>query len=557
MEWFNIFLSENYENSIGQTFIDNDTTLYLSGSFRKNINLDIKNGSDNKILNNSNIHHFLAKWDKNKNLKWVKFIDPNTVSSQTKFEKIGFTLDNHKNIYQLGVYYNKLLLYDIDTQIVSKGFRSSYIVKFDSDGNRKLLKVLNNNTNFECLKKILYSNSSHLYIAGNIEDSFKFLSQDSRDSVKLYSKYKNFSFVCKLDTLGNIRWMKQFHSPFSAIVDYTIDSSENIILSGIYKDTIYSNPNSEKEFLVVNKKDNIFTFLVKINSNGEHIFSSNLNNTLYNSIVCDNSQNIYLSNYFNGKINLSPNVSVEALGKNRFDKLIIKLDSLGTYLWHKQFKKYRKFDYVSRQNQMSIDSFIVIGGNFDDELIFDSEIKLVSNDYKPYSYLSVLDKSGKLLSAIILKTNGEFTETRHVFQNKNGILWSGYVTGDTDFDPTKKEDVKKVNNHPAGFVVKLSFDSYNENDLDNGDSSNSSINSNIQESWSFYPNPIKSNLKIKFPNNSHNTNVKIYDILGKNVFSTIFEKTENVIDLNFLTKGVYYLELENEDYKQVSKIEKE
>jgi hypothetical protein len=206
---------------------------------------------------------------------------------------------------------------------------------------------------------------------------------------------------------------------------------------------------------------------------------------------------------------------------------------------------------------MSIDSFIVIGGNFDDELIFDSEIKLVSNDYKPYSYLSVLDKSGKLLSAIILKTNGEFTETRHVFQNKNGILWSGYVTGDTDFDPTKKEDVKKVNNHPAGFVVKLSFDSYNENDLDNGDSSNSSINSNIQESWSFYPNPIKSNLKIKFPNNSHNTNVKIYDILGKNVFSTIFEKTENVIDLNFLTKGVYYLELENEDYKQVSKIEKE
>ncbi|SHI97832.1 T9SS type A sorting domain-containing protein [Flavobacterium haoranii] len=69
-----------------------------------------------------------------------------------------------------------------------------------------------------------------------------------------------------------------------------------------------------------------------------------------------------------------------------------------------------------------------------------------------------------------------------------------------------------------------------------------------------FPNPVQNDLNIKINNVSENTNVKIFDLLGKEFYSNSFENQNINIDLNFLKTGIYLLKINSGTNKTVQKI---
>ncbi|SFE93223.1 zinc-dependent metalloprotease [Thermoflexibacter ruber] len=82
------------------------------------------------------------------------------------------------------------------------------------------------------------------------------------------------------------------------------------------------------------------------------------------------------------------------------------------------------------------------------------------------------------------------------------------------------------------------------------------------ESLLIYPNPTSKELKINIDNHyKGKVQIRLKDMLGKEINEQIFEKQftkqEVVLDLENLTKGVYFVEIQNGQGKQIKKIVKE
>jgi len=60
-----------------------------------------------------------------------------------------------------------------------------------------------------------------------------------------------------------------------------------------------------------------------------------------------------------------------------------------------------------------------------------------------------------------------------------------------------------------------------------------------------YPNPVRDNLYINILENNQGMRLSIYDFTGKTVHSEQFEGSFKYIDLSFLTTGIYYLTINN------------
>jgi|694.fasta_scaffold70957_2 hypothetical protein len=555
IEWYNLFLNNNNESSIRQTYIDENNNLYISGGLRGEINFNIKGGVETKIPKNDNLQHFIAKWNGKRELQWANLISPNYYTQDASMQSNNLVKDINNNIYLKGATGVNVEFYNKDTLINTYG--DIYICKHNTKGERIWQKTYGKN--FVSYLKIVTNNSNNLVFSGNIKDSYSYKTIEDRQNEHLFARYQDFSFVTSMDTNGNFIWIKPFHSPASVIFDFTLDTSNNIYTIGLFKDTLYPNPNDTKYYITSDISGNFNTFIIKLNEKGEYQWCKKLDASFEGKIEFDKENGLIISSCFNGSFDIDPSSSNEvrlnSKEKNRFDEFIAKFDLEGNYLWHKQLYKTRRYDYYNTRNQLSIDSFIILAGNFDEEIrLKENSPFIFKSDGISIPYIAMFDKNGDIISSIILKTKGKRSGTQHVFQNKDGIFWGGYVTGDTDFDPTMKENVKKVFNHPAGFIIKLSFNSYNENEIDNGITSNSNIKEKNKIHFSFYPNPFKNS--IKFAMECKNMKITLFNSLGQIVYCEENQKNKE-IDLGFLPKGFYYIQTENENFKQVSKIEKE
>jgi hypothetical protein len=67
----------------------------------------------------------------------------------------------------------------------------------------------------------------------------------------------------------------------------------------------------------------------------------------------------------------------------------------------------------------------------------------------------------------------------------------------------------------------------------------------------FYPNPVKSTLTLK--NINSNYNYRIYDISGK-LLKQDLKYSSKTINIDYLNKGIYFIEIETDNIKATAKI---
>jgi hypothetical protein len=84
-----------------------------------------------------------------------------------------------------------------------------------------------------------------------------------------------------------------------------------------------------------------------------------------------------------------------------------------------------------------------------------------------------------------------------------------------------------------------------------------STNNFLESSFSLYPNPFQSNVFISFSKKLENTNFIIYSTLGQKVFEKKLLSSENNLELNDLSSGIYFYQLQTKGQTQSGKLIKQ
>jgi hypothetical protein len=74
-------------------------------------------------------------------------------------------------------------------------------------------------------------------------------------------------------------------------------------------------------------------------------------------------------------------------------------------------------------------------------------------------------------------------------------------------------------------------------------------------SFSIYPNPANDEVTIEILNTIwYNSSVNLYNVIGEIVYQTSVNDKHTVIDISSFTKGVYFIEVENNGIKKFKKL---
>lgn len=151
------------------------------------------------------------------------------------------------------------------------------------------------------------------------------------------TQYGN-SFVLKLDSAGNFIWVKHFESTFlnyNRAMSVCLDHSNNVIITGYFQGQNDFNPgNGVNNFTSSNNSRDIF--IVKLDSIGEYMWARQFGSTLDDegwSIAVDTNNNILSTGKFRGTVNFGLGFNISAA--NDRDIYISKLDVNGNSIWIK------------------------------------------------------------------------------------------------------------------------------------------------------------------------------------------------------------------------------
>ena len=68
----------------------------------------------------------------------------------------------------------------------------------------------------------------------------------------------------------------------------------------------------------------------------------------------------------------------------------------------------------------------------------------------------------------------------------------------------------------------------------------------LEKQFALYPNPISDKLNISFPKNVNNAQVALYNVLGKKVFERKISSSDNILNLEGLSTGMYIVTIESD-----------
>ena len=82
----------------------------------------------------------------------------------------------------------------------------------------------------------------------------------------------------------------------------------------------------------------------------------------------------------------------------------------------------------------------------------------------------------------------------------------------------------------------------------------SSTTTNSNESMRIYPNPTQDFFFVQLSNQVHDSQLKIYDVLGKEVSQQTLNKTQSEISVSHLETGIYIIEVSQGNNKFIEHI---
>ncbi len=530
------------------TVVDAAGNTYTSGVFEGTGDFDSSaNTSNLTSVNQIDVH--ITKYDDSGNFIWAKSFG--SYLRNSGYPPISLALDSSGNVYATGCFrgtndFNPGTGVANLTSVPFSSifFNSTFILKLDTNGDFVWAKnILGGGGNSGAAIKI---DTIGNIIIGGICSNLTDLDPSVGTAVVSSSNISN-NYILKLNALGEYIWSKNWTgSGSTATIGITLDSNNDIISTGVFKETMDFDPSDTAFNLTSNGGDDIF--ISKFESSGNFVWAKSvggIDNDVIRGITIDLNNNLCLTGNFWSTVDFDTSSNVfnltadTTLAGISVDSFILKLNASGDLVWAKKVGAITNFEDDSRA--IAVDN---LGNVYTTGILQDAVAG--GTDMDPGSGVFILIGTGDAYY-LKLDANGNFvwafnysgvSSNRHRQANSInvtnlGVVYSagkfGCPTGGSDFDFST--GISLLSCGSRSFLLK-----FNQSTL--------GVLGNQLSKLSLYPNPTTKNLNLTFEKNLENANIKIISILGQIVLEkSNISGLEVNVDVSGLTNEIYLVQV--------------
>lgn len=210
------------------------------------------------------------------NLAWANSLDNGITSAGSS---TATTMDKDGNVYKTG-YARGSIAYNGQILFSALGQLSSFIIKIDPAGNIIWAKQIGyKNAEIES-QGIAVSNSGSVYIVGSFRMTVDF-DPDSNSSHLVTAVGKMDAFLCKLDAVGDFKWVKTWSNSVTDHVE--IGPSKTLYITGSFNNSLDLNPGAGTDIAHETVATQTERFVCKLDSTGNYIWGQHFQDgVIYN-----------------------------------------------------------------------------------------------------------------------------------------------------------------------------------------------------------------------------------------------------------------------------------
>ena len=322
---------------------------YLTGFYSADLKLYNQDGSfSGKTLTSDGTSSFLAKYDKDGNVKWAA-----RQSGDGNDRGYEVSTDRSGNVYLTGYYGSGVLnLYNHDntlhpTPLISEGNNSeSFLAKYDKDGNVKWAARQSGDGN-DYGRGVSTDRFGNVYLTGYYDAALNLYNHDNTTTHAPLTSDNSDSFLAKYDKDGTVEWAaRQAGGRDDHGYGVSTDRSGNVYLTGHYGGNggdlkLYNHDNTTTHPPLTSEGADYDSFLAKYDKDGTVVWAAQQSgdgNDRGYGISADRSGNVYLTGYYgSGVLNLYNHDNTlhptPLTIEGNFDSFLAKYDKNGNVEW--------------------------------------------------------------------------------------------------------------------------------------------------------------------------------------------------------------------------------
>ncbi len=314
---------------------DDSSNVYVTGYFKGNVDFDPGPGIFNMYSLNRGV--FVLKLDSSGAFQWAKSIighySPFLGSSRIR-------RDVNCNLY-IGGYFQDSVDFDpgVDTVLLGTGhYDKVFILKLNNQGDfvwAKILGAPDANVSLAEIQDMDVNIDGEVVVTGYFQKNIDL--DPGPDTLLLDANIGDDAFICKLDTAGNFQWGFAYGNNINNVMGRTIafDSTGNIITSGSFVGNLDADPGAGINLINSVSLNYQASYLIKLDANGEYIWSQVLEHCYPYGIASDALNNLYITGNFSDSadFNPDPNLSYILVSSGSNDVFVSKSDSNGVFNW--------------------------------------------------------------------------------------------------------------------------------------------------------------------------------------------------------------------------------
>ena len=325
-DWNSEISGPSHDDS--RTIVESNNFLYTAGRIEGAC--EFKSGTVFSTQTSAGVDDiFIAKLDMDGNYIWVNSMG-GTMGEQATDIAVGPAGD----IYVTGFFYSD---FDFDpgtgtAPLVNVGGRDVFIARFDPAGALVWVKQIAG-TQDERAEGITVL-SDGVVVTGKYSNTVDF--DPGAGTANITSTGLNDAYIVKLDLNGDYMWVNTYGGFASASGKaITNDASDNIYVTGFFKDEIQFDPGNISTQFFSNGNNDIF--VLKIDGGGNYLWGAamgDFTNDIGADIQLDASNNIYVTGSFGGSVDFNPGAGDSIISSNSLkDAFIVKYDNNGLFQW--------------------------------------------------------------------------------------------------------------------------------------------------------------------------------------------------------------------------------
>ncbi|RYG11373.1 MAG: T9SS type A sorting domain-containing protein [Chitinophagaceae bacterium] len=458
---------------------------------------------------------------------------------------------NGQNILISGLFVNTV---DFDPgagifEMTSAGFPDVFICEFDVNGNFNWAKKIGG-ADIHYPSQMATDSDGNIYISGRAGGVTDF--DTGPATFLLGSPGSNTTFMCKLNQLGELIWVKTIGTypngaPNGTNIDaFALDAAGNIYMTGVFSGTVDFDPSPNTNNLIA--AASMSDFVTKFNVNGDFVWvrkSGGGTGNDYirgNSIASDANGNIWMAGDFRGDFTFDTQAGTTSIttGTNTSPTnsqiFMARLDSAGNYLSATELASTGSTNDPSKLLSDNEGNFYLIG-SFNGTSDFDpgqgvfnvSTVQLGGRE----AFVSKIDPSGNLVW--VKNHQGGASYARGMaFDVNGGIYLTGQLNSsvvDFEFGSGVFEMSALPANTTDAFITKWAVET---NGLQEQTEKNGII---------MYPNPASSFVTIQAEATGKGATYSVIDVLGRQVKNGPLPESRQ-LDVSKIPEGSYIIRVD-------------